>query len=165
MEGKASTWVQLGDQRTQRRNLLSLHREGVRARAQDGVQQHDERRLVREVEVGVLEAEVQVVQEGAIRVLHVEVTLLDEEVEQLGTDLGQLLAAEALLVGSLYTLPGGLLPLDLLGDPGPDHEARELPLQRVEDRSVQVEVRDGTHLHGSGVVSHPAAGDGCLNFA
>jgi hypothetical protein len=77
--------AQLGD-------LLGLHGERVGARAQDGVQQQHQRRVLGVVRRAVLEAEVEVVQERAVGVLHVEVALVRHEAQQRRVHLGQLRA-------------------------------------------------------------------------
>jgi hypothetical protein len=69
----------------------------------------------------VLEAEVQVVQERAVGMLHVEVALAHQELHQLRAHGGSGCAARAAAYSACTAWRGSGVPVGLLADPGGHH--------------------------------------------
>lgn len=144
----------------QSRDLVRSHGECVGAGAEDRVQKHHKWGVIREVMVAVLEAKIEMVEKRAIGVFDVEITLVDHELEQGRIDLGQWLALEHALVRGLDLARGVGLELGLFGDARLDHIPRCRTLERIEDRSIQVEVLDGFDADPAGVIRGSTMRDG-----
>ena len=127
------------------------------------MQQHHERRLAWVVMHRVLETEVQVIEERAIRVLHVEVALVDEETKELLVDARQRVVLSCHVVCRLNPCRRRRLPVGLLRDARLHDVARGLALEGSEDGPIQVEVRDRPNRHITGVVRGASMGDGGLS--
>jgi hypothetical protein len=90
---------------------------------------------------GVLEAEVQVVEERAVGVLDVEVALSTMKRSRSGSIAGSWRVAATAWYGPARTLRRALEPAASLPTRLAHHVAGHPPLERLEDRAAEVEVR------------------------
>mmetsp|Transcript_44417 Transcript_44417/g.117863 ORF Transcript_44417/g.117863 Transcript_44417/m.117863 type:complete len:234 (+) Transcript_44417:541-1242(+) len=134
-----------GDELRQLWLLLKLHREQVRSDAHDRMEEQDCGRGAREVHVAILVAEIEVLQERAIRVLTFEVAVVLHERDdrwRLGfqTRPTRVFAHQHLARACLDPIDGSLAELQLDRVLLLDHGDQLLILHRLEDRFRDVEV-------------------------
>mmetsp|Transcript_96031 Transcript_96031/g.200602 ORF Transcript_96031/g.200602 Transcript_96031/m.200602 type:complete len:275 (-) Transcript_96031:92-916(-) len=118
------------------RDLGGIHREDVGADAHDAVQEQDHRRVALVVLCTVVVAEADVVHEGSIGMLHLEVALVEHEAEDGLGDRRRLRDGLILDLDGLDDFVGPMGgPRELFPHEGP----RDLALQGEEDGGVKVE--------------------------
>mmetsp|Transcript_5179 Transcript_5179/g.15745 ORF Transcript_5179/g.15745 Transcript_5179/m.15745 type:complete len:300 (+) Transcript_5179:372-1271(+) len=115
-------------------NFVDGTREVVGPDSQDGVEQEDVGRLAGEVSAAVLVAELQVIHERAVGVLHREATLRVHEVEK-----RRRVRRGARQRGRRDLGRRRLVPVRLEPEPCLEHDPRHRAAHRLEDRLVQVE--------------------------
>mmetsp|Transcript_77780 Transcript_77780/g.228015 ORF Transcript_77780/g.228015 Transcript_77780/m.228015 type:complete len:438 (-) Transcript_77780:98-1411(-) len=158
-EGLDVPVLEISQHRLQLGHLLLGHGEVVRTHAHDAVQEEHPRGVLLVVDCGVVVAEVEVIHEGAVGVLHGEVAILHHEVQN-----GLVYARRGGdgAVGRLDGVRGGLGPEEAVAELGPRNEAHNHAAQRLEDGLVQVKRIVGNDHHTPGVVCGTAPDDGRL---
>mmetsp|Transcript_1463 Transcript_1463/g.3697 ORF Transcript_1463/g.3697 Transcript_1463/m.3697 type:complete len:383 (+) Transcript_1463:111-1259(+) len=120
----------------QLRELRDIHGEEVGADAQDAMQQEHPRRGALVVSGAVVVAEADVIHEGAVGMLHLEVALVEHEVGQRQVHRRRRRDRAVALLDELQSGVGPMCdPRQLL----PQHGARQGALDREEDGAVQRE--------------------------